>query len=54
MGSREKSPVPKSAKFAVKCEKSPSGKHRPQTYEGKYNGAPIKWKACTECGGTLK
>jgi hypothetical protein len=54
VGRGEKSPVPKSAKYAVRCDKSNTGKHKPQTYEGKFDDKPIKWKACTECGFTLK
>lgn len=50
----DKNPVPPPAKYAVKCDKSSTGKHKPQTYEGKYQGKAIKWKACTECKLTLK
>lgn len=52
---RKKAPVPPPAKFAVKCDKSPSGKHRPQSYSTKdSNGRVIHYKACTECGLSLK
>lgn len=46
--------IPEPARFAVKCEKSASGKHTPQTFEKKVDGQHIKYKMCTSCGGTLK
>ena len=52
---RKKSPVPEPARYSVKCDKSPNGKHSPQTYEGKDSeGKRLKWKACTHCGYALK
>lgn len=46
--------VPKPAKYAVRCDKSNTGKHKPSTRETKVNGQHIKYKICTECGFTLK
>lgn len=51
---RNGSQIPDPAKYAVKCEKSSTGKHVPQTFEKKVDGQHIKYKACTACGGTLK
>lgn len=52
---RKKSAVPPPAKYPVRCDKSSTGKHDPQTFEGKdADGNKIKWKACRACGGTLK
>ncbi|AXG66238.1 hypothetical protein SEA_ANNADREAMY_144 [Streptomyces phage Annadreamy] len=46
--------IPKPAKYAVKCDKSSSGKHTPTTRETKVDGQHIKYKICTSCNGTLK
>lgn len=51
---KNKSKIENPAKFAVKCDKSSTGKHVPQTFEKKVDGVHIKYKQCTACGATLK
>lgn len=51
---KNKAKIPGPAKYAVKCEKSSTGKHIPQTFEKNVDGVHVKYKMCTACGGTLK